>query len=117
MLYEVHGKHVPLRSNEFERWPFLHGAKSASYSRVYNALDSFFYGVVQELQKKASERNPDEFYFAMEHSSTRNGVHVARFALKPHQLTFFNLCCRSSSLHAGSSARASMHGCRVLVIL
>lgn len=35
---------------------------------------------VQELHKKASEKNPDEFYFAMEHASTKDGVHIARCA-------------------------------------
>lgn len=29
------------------------------------------------LRKKAEEKNPDEFYFAMEKSKTRQGVHVA----------------------------------------
>lgn len=32
----------------------------------------------QALRRKAEERNPDEFYFAMERSETRDGVHVAR---------------------------------------
>lgn len=32
----------------------------------------------QQLRGKAAERNPDEFYFAMETSSTKDGVHVAR---------------------------------------
>ena len=30
------------------------------------------------LQRKAEERNPDEFYFGMEHSRTRGGVHIKR---------------------------------------
>jgi hypothetical protein len=33
---------------------------------------------MQELQSKASEKNPDEFYFAMETSATKSGVHVVR---------------------------------------
>ncbi|KAK9844257.1 hypothetical protein WJX74_000069 [Apatococcus lobatus] len=32
---------------------------------------------LQNLQQKADERNPDEFYFAMEGSRTRGGVHQA----------------------------------------
>lgn len=32
---------------------------------------------VQLLRQKAEERNPDEFYFAMEKARTRDGVHVA----------------------------------------
>jgi len=34
--------------------------------------------LVQQLQGKAAERNPDEFYFAMQNSSTKDGVHIAR---------------------------------------
>lgn len=30
----------------------------------------------QALQRKAEERNPDEFYFAMETARTKEGVHV-----------------------------------------
>lgn len=33
---------------------------------------------MQNLQGKAEERNPDEFYFAMQKQSTKDGVHVAR---------------------------------------
>ena len=29
------------------------------------------------LRRKAEQRNPDEFYFAMERQKTRGGVHVA----------------------------------------
>ena len=32
---------------------------------------------LQVLRQKAEERNPDEFYFAMEKARTRDGVHVA----------------------------------------
>ncbi len=32
---------------------------------------------LQVLRQKAEERNPDEFYFAMEKARTRNGVHIA----------------------------------------
>ena len=28
------------------------------------------------LREKASFRNPDEFYFSMEHAKTKNGVHI-----------------------------------------
>ena len=31
---------------------------------------------MQNLKRKAEERNPDEFYFAMEKSRTKEGVHV-----------------------------------------
>lgn len=34
--------------------------------------------VLQHLQNKAEERNPDEFYFAMESARTKDGVHIAR---------------------------------------
>ena len=33
---------------------------------------------LQQLRRKAEERNPDEFYFAMEKARTADGVHVAR---------------------------------------
>ena len=33
---------------------------------------------VQELWRKAEDRNPDEFYFAMEHRRTKAGVDVGR---------------------------------------
>ncbi len=33
---------------------------------------------LQTLRRKAEERNPDEFYFAMEHAKTRDGVHVVK---------------------------------------
>ena len=32
---------------------------------------------MQQLRRKADERNPDEFYFAMERARTVGGVHVA----------------------------------------
>ena len=35
---------------------------------------------LQSLQRKATERNPDEFYFAMEKARTQSGVHVRRCA-------------------------------------
>jgi U3 small nucleolar RNA-associated protein 11 len=35
---------------------------------------------LQHLQKKAEERNPDEFYFAMEKARTKDGVHIASSA-------------------------------------
>ena len=35
---------------------------------------------MQQLQRKAEDRNPDEFYFAMQRSQTKDGVHVARCA-------------------------------------
>ena len=31
---------------------------------------------IENLRRKAEERNPDEFYFAMERARTRDGVHV-----------------------------------------
>ncbi|PRW61182.1 U3 small nucleolar RNA-associated 11 [Chlorella sorokiniana] len=33
---------------------------------------------LKQLRRKAEERNPDEFYFAMENARTEGGVHVAR---------------------------------------
>jgi U3 small nucleolar RNA-associated protein 11 len=38
----------------------------------------------QVLRNKAALRNPDEFYFAMERSRTREGVHVAGCDLSRH---------------------------------
>ena len=32
---------------------------------------------IKTLRRKAEERNPDEFYFAMEHARTKGGVHVS----------------------------------------
>jgi U3 small nucleolar RNA-associated protein 11 len=32
----------------------------------------------QRLKRKAEERNPDEFYFAMEKARTKNGIHDGR---------------------------------------
>lgn len=32
----------------------------------------------QVLKEKAEQRNPDEFYFAMEKARTKNGVHDGR---------------------------------------
>lgn len=38
----------------------------------------YFYSInlMQNLKRKAEERNPDEFYFAMEKARTKQGVHV-----------------------------------------
>jgi Utp11 protein len=33
---------------------------------------------MQHLKRKADDRNPDEFYFAMQRSETKDGVHVVR---------------------------------------
>ena len=33
---------------------------------------------IKVLKRKAAERNPDEFYFAMEKKKTRDGVHEER---------------------------------------
>lgn len=35
-------------------------------------------GLLQALKRKAEERNPDEFYFAMEKARTVEGVHDGR---------------------------------------
>ncbi len=35
---------------------------------------------LRRLRRKAEERNPDEFYFAMEKARTRGGVHTKRRA-------------------------------------
>lgn len=37
-----------------------------------------FPAYVQSLRRKADERNPDEFYFAMEKKKTKDGVHDGR---------------------------------------
>jgi hypothetical protein len=44
---------------------------------------------VQHLQGKALDRNPDEFYFAMQRQETKDGVHIARYAM-PH----FSMPCQ-----------------------
>jgi hypothetical protein len=36
--------------------------------------------LLQHLQSKAEQRNPDEFYFAMEKAQTKDGVHIQRCA-------------------------------------
>jgi len=38
----------------------------------------FLLARTQRLKRKAEERNPDEFYFAMEKARTKNGVHDGR---------------------------------------
>ena len=48
-------------------------ARANDFHRKEKALEA--------LQRKAEERNPDEFYFGMEHARTRGGVHVKRSAL------------------------------------
>ena len=35
---------------------------------------------LQKLKRHADDRNPDEFYFAMQRSETKDGVHVVRTA-------------------------------------
>eukprot|EP01025_Chloroclados_australasicus_P036526 TRINITY_DN3724_c2_g2_i1.p1 TRINITY_DN3724_c2_g2~~TRINITY_DN3724_c2_g2_i1.p1 ORF type:complete len:290 (-),score=28.41 TRINITY_DN3724_c2_g2_i1:363-1124(-) len=40
------------------------------------------------LRKQAEERNPDEFYFAMEHQQTQDGIHIGGDTRgKPQELT------------------------------
>lgn len=39
---------------------------------------------IKKFQKKAEERNPDEFYFAMEKACTKDGVHIAN-TLQPNK--------------------------------
>lgn len=34
--------------------------------------------LLQHLESKAEQRNPDEFYFAMENAKTKDGVHIRR---------------------------------------
>ncbi len=48
-------------------------ARAEDFHRKERALRS--------LQRKAEERNPDEFYFAMQTARTRGGVHVKRCAV------------------------------------
>ena len=36
---------------------------------------------VQRLKRKADDRNPDEFYFAMQRTQTKDGVHIVPCAL------------------------------------
>lgn len=44
------------------------------YNHTLRRLFFFFW---QALKEKAALRNPDEFYFGMINSKTRNGVHVS----------------------------------------
>lgn len=37
----------------------------------------------QHLESKAEQRNPDEFYFAMEKAKTKDGVHIQRQVAAP----------------------------------
>ena len=43
---------------------------------MYLIFSSIFKVSLQTLRRKAEERNPDEFYFAMEKARTKDGVHV-----------------------------------------
>jgi hypothetical protein len=36
---------------------------------------------IKHLKRKAEERNPDEFYFAMQKAKTKDGVHNGRWAV------------------------------------
>ncbi len=58
-------------------------ARADDFHRKEKALEA--------LQRKAEERNPDEFYFGMEHARTRGGVHVKRSAQSV--LTKLSSCC------------------------
>lgn len=52
----------------------------------------------QRLKRKAEERNPDEFYFAMEKARTKGGVHDGRCAAFPHPSPCLLVVCRSPYL-------------------
>lgn len=55
---------------------------------------------VQNLRRKAEQRNPDEFYFAMERRRTSGGVVAGRsadFALIYSQMVFMSKCLTLSS--------------------
>ena len=41
---------------------------------------------VQNLRRKAEQRNPDEFYFAMEGKATKGGLHSGRCVFVGHAL-------------------------------
>jgi U3 small nucleolar RNA-associated protein 11 len=53
-----------------------------------NQTNLFFtyYSTIQNLRRKAEERNPDEFYFAMEKARTKDGVHQVPTA-EPNKYT------------------------------
>ena len=61
---------------------------------------------VQDLRRKADDRNADEFYFAMEHRRTKAGVDIGRCAGSgacSHHLTArVGLPVTSSTPHAGT---------------
>jgi Utp11 protein len=65
-----------------------------------------------QLRRKAEERNPDEFYFAMQRVGTKDGVLATRHAvdLSPARLVFFKplreAVAKSVLLAAGMKAAA-----------
>jgi hypothetical protein len=53
----------------------------AKLPSCYSLADNCVVGcLLQHLESKAEQRNPDEFYFAMEKAKTKDGVHIQRYA-------------------------------------
>lgn len=50
--------------------------------------------LLQHLQSKAEQRNPDEFYFAMEKAQTKDGVHIQRYVLSAEACLLAHLCAQ-----------------------
>ena len=57
--------------------------------------------LAQTLRRNAEEKNPDEFYFAMEHARTKDGVHVAPTA---------QASARCTAMRGAAAAAPSLHG-------
>ncbi|KAF8072886.1 Utp11 [Scenedesmus sp. PABB004] len=75
---------------------------------------------IKALQGKAEQRNPDEFYFAMEKARTKDGVHIARstqankytqaelLLMKTQDVKYVGLKSRTEAAKA-ERLRASLH--------
>jgi hypothetical protein len=53
---------------------------------------------VQHLESKAEQRNPDEFYFAMENAKTKDGVHIQRQVQQLCRSTCWTACTLTAQL-------------------
>jgi len=62
------------------RWgwtPLFPLAKASAHASTSHLTIS----IMQDLRRKADDRNADEFYFAMEHRRTKAGVDIGRCAI------------------------------------
>jgi hypothetical protein len=82
--------------------------------------------VLQQLRRKAEERNPDEFYFGMEKARTADGVHVQRSTeankysqdelrlMKTQDVNYLTLKAQAESKvcrPSKNAAHAALHSC------